>query len=82
MLFKFVTRYHTFYLVNNQESYRDLRYCLNKEEYFTLGDIMRSCHNVHLRYQNMKYNARVALYKDVKSGLCGANRDLARPNRV
>ena len=62
----FVTRYHTFYLVNNQESYNDLRYCLNKEEYFTLGDILRSSHNVHLRYQNMKYSARVALYKDVK----------------
>ena len=27
---------------------------------------MRSSHNVHLRYQNMKYSARVALYKDVK----------------
>ena len=52
----FVTRYHTFYLVNNQESYNDLRYCLNKEENFTLGDIMRSSHNVHLRYQNMKYS--------------------------
>ena len=62
----FVTRYHTFYLVNNQESYNDLRYCLNKEENFTLGDIMRSSHNVHLRYHNMKYSARVALYKDEK----------------
>ena len=27
---------------------------------------MRSSHNTHLRYQNMKYSARVALYKDVK----------------
>ena len=62
----FVTRYHTFYLVNNQESYNDLRNCLNKEEYFTLGDIMRSSHNVHLSNQNMKYSASVALYKDVE----------------
>ena len=62
----FVTNYHTFYLVNNQESYRDLWYCLNKEENFILGDIMRSSYNVHLSNQNMKCSIGVALYKDVK----------------